>query len=82
MVVVSIVQVKPTQSEVCFMVDLYPLWLPPFPDVSAAANISGVQNMTENTLVVGEILALEVKGTQENDILHYLIPGFVPVAAA
>lgn len=32
--VVSIVRVNPTRQEVCLTLDLCPLWLPPFPDVS------------------------------------------------
>lgn len=39
-IVVSIVWVNLTQQEVCFTVDLYPLWLPQFPDVSGCRNIS------------------------------------------
>lgn len=62
-VVVSIVRVNPTQQEVCFIVDLCPLWLPPFPDVSPAANISGAQSLAENTPVVAKTLPIEAKGS-------------------
>lgn len=69
-VVVSIVWVDPTLQEVCFIVDLCPLWLPPFPDVSPAANISGAQSLAENTPVVAETLPTGVKETKEINKLY------------